>query len=79
MGAGLEFEEAAAPVKDDLLEAVGLLMQRAQAVGAVRSDVTADTVVSLVVGDVSGRLAHADSCPDDMVGIVCDGLRRHLD
>ena len=42
MGAGVEFEEAAAEVKDGLREAIGVLLQRAQAVGAVRPDVTAD-------------------------------------
>jgi AcrR family transcriptional regulator len=81
MGAGIEFEEAAAPVKENLIEAVGLLLQRAQSVGVVRSDVTADTVVSLVVGTCQAAVAHADSFPSEqlgnVLGIVCDGLRCH--
>ncbi len=48
MGAGLAFDLAAAEVKDELREAVGVLLQRAQAVGAVRPDVTAAMVVALV-------------------------------
>ena len=34
MGAGLDFDEAAAPVKEELREAVGVLLQRAQDAGA---------------------------------------------
>ena len=48
MGAGVEFDVAAAEVKDGLRDAVGVLLQRAQSVGAVRPDVTAAMVVSLV-------------------------------
>jgi len=81
MGAGIEFEEAAAPVKENLIQAVGVLLQRAQSAGAVRADVTADTVVSLVVGTCQAAVAHADSFPGEqlgnVLGIVCDGLRRH--
>ena len=76
MGAGLEFDEAAAEVKEDLREAVGVLLRRAQSAGSVRSDVTADTVVSLVVGTCQAAVSHADSCPYDLLDIVCDGLRR---
>ena len=81
MGAGIEFEEAAAPVKQDLIAAVGVLLERAQSAGVVRADVTADTVVSLVVGTCQAAVAHADSFPGDqlgnVLGIVCDGLRCH--
>jgi AcrR family transcriptional regulator len=81
MGAGIEFEEAAAPVKQDLIAAVGVLLARAQSACVVRADVTADTVVSLVVGTCQAAVAHADSFPGDqlgnVLGIVCDGLRCH--
>ncbi len=77
MGAGIEFEEAAAPVKEDLSEAVGVLLRRAQSAGVVRSDVTSDTVLSLVVGTCQAVASHAEMCPGDLLGIVCDGLRRH--
>jgi AcrR family transcriptional regulator len=75
MGAGVEFELAAAEVKDGLRDAVGVLLQRAQSVGAVRPDVTAATVVSLV-GATCQAAAHTDLTPAcDLLGIVCDGLR----
>jgi AcrR family transcriptional regulator len=75
MGAGLDFEEAAAPVKDDLREAVGVLLRRAQDVGAVRPDVTPTAVVSLV-GATCHAAGHTDDAPAvALLGIVCDGLR----
>ena len=76
MGAGLEFEVTSAEVKDGLREAVGvLLLVRAQAAGAVRPDVTAGMVVSLV-GATCQAAAHAVGAPaGDLLAIVCDGLR----
>ena len=75
MGAGLAFDMAAAEVKDELREAVGVLVQRAQAVGAVRPDVTAAMVVALV-GATCQAAAHSVGAPaGDMLAIVCDGLR----
>jgi AcrR family transcriptional regulator len=79
MGAGLEFEQTAAPVKDALRDAVGVLLTRAQAVGAVRQDVTPAAVVSLV-GATCQAAAHGggpQAC--DLLGIVCDGLRPQVD
>jgi len=75
MGAGVEFEVAAAEVKDGLREAVGALLERAQGVGAVRADVTAAMVVSLV-GATCQAAAHTGGTPAcDLLAIVCDGLR----
>jgi AcrR family transcriptional regulator len=75
MGAGLEFDVAAAEVKDGLRTAVGVLLERAQSVGAVRPDVTADMVVALV-GATCQASAHNGAAPAcDMLAIVCDGLR----
>ncbi|MGD0748992.1 MAG: TetR/AcrR family transcriptional regulator [Acidimicrobiales bacterium] len=75
MGAGVEFDLEVAGVKDELRDAVGVLLQRAQAVGAVRPDVTAAMVVSLV-GATCQAAAHTDVTPAcDLLGIVCDGLR----
>lgn len=75
LGAGLEYDLAAAEVKDGYRDAVEVLLQRAQSVGAVRSDVTATMVVSLVGGTCQAA-AHADASPaGDLLGIVCDGLR----
>jgi AcrR family transcriptional regulator len=75
MGAGLDFEESAAPVKEELREAVGVLLQRAQEVGAVRPDVSPAAVVSLI-GATCQAAGHTDEAPVlDLLGIVCDGLR----
>jgi AcrR family transcriptional regulator len=75
MGAGVEFEVSAAEVKEGLRDAVGVLLERAQSVGAVRADVTATMVVSLV-GATCQAAAHSAAVPAcDLLGIVCDGLR----
>ena len=75
MGAGVEFEESAAEVKEDLHDAIGVLLRRAQEVGAVRPDVTPAAVVSLV-GATCQASAHTDGAPAcDLLAIVCDGLR----
>ena len=75
MGAGVEFEAAAAEVKEGLRAAIGVLLERAQAVGAVRPDVEASTVMSLA-GATCQAAAHTGGAPAcDLLGIVCDGLR----
>ncbi len=55
MGAGIEFEEAAAPVKENLHQAVGVLLQRAQAAGVVRGRRHGRHRGQLGGGDLSGR------------------------
>ncbi len=76
MGAGVDFEVSAAPVKEELREAVGVLLRRAQDAAAVRADVTPNAVLSLV-GATCHAAAHFDgSTPAcDLLAIVCDGLR----
>jgi AcrR family transcriptional regulator len=75
MGAGLEHDEAADAVKDGLHDAIGVLLRRAQAAGAVRPDVTPETVLSLV-GATCQATAHSTSAPAcELLTIVCDGLR----
>ncbi len=48
MGAGMEMDEFSQAVKRDLNDAIGVLLQRAQAVGAVRPDVQPDAVLALL-------------------------------
>jgi AcrR family transcriptional regulator len=75
MGAGVEFEESSAEVKEGMHDAIGVLLRRAQDVGAVRPDVTPAAVVSLV-GATCQASAHTDAAPAcDLLAIVCDGLR----
>ena len=74
-GAGVEFEAAAAGVKDELRRAIEVLLKRAQDAGAVRGDVTVETVMSLVFGTCQAS-THAGSPPVcELLSIVCDGLR----
>lgn len=75
MGAGAEFEAAAADVKEELRDALDTLLRRAQAADAVRADVTAPTVMSLV-GATCQAAEHASAAPaHDLLAIICDGLR----
>jgi AcrR family transcriptional regulator len=74
-GTGAEFEAAAAGVKDELRCAVEVLLHRAQEAGAVRNDVTAEAVMSLV-GATCQAAGHAGNTPPcSLLTIVCDGLR----
>ena len=75
MGAGAEFDVAAADVKEQLRDAMDTLLRRAQSAGAVRPDVTAPMVMSLV-GATCQAAAHASATPAcDLLPIICDGLR----
>ena len=75
MGAGAEFDLAAAEVKDGLRDAMDTLLRRAQSAGAVRPDVTAPTVMSLV-GATCQAATQANGAPaGDLLAIICDGLR----
>jgi AcrR family transcriptional regulator len=75
MGAGVEFELAAADVKEALQDALDALLSRAQSAGAVRPDVTALMVMSLV-GATCHAAAHPSGAPaGDLLAIICDGLR----
>jgi AcrR family transcriptional regulator len=74
-GAGIEFDEAVGDTKQKLQAAIGDLLRAAQDAGAVRTDVTADVVFSLV-GATCMAGDHPNSvAPCDMLPIVCDGLR----
>ena len=75
MGAGLDFDQAAAPVKEELREAVGVLLRRAQAEGAVRADVTPAAVIGLISATCHAGGYTQEAPVMDLLGIVCDGLR----
>jgi AcrR family transcriptional regulator len=75
MGAGMEHDEFSDAVKGDLNDAIGVLLQRAQSVGAVRPDVQPEAVLALL-GATCQATAHAGAAPAcDLLTIVCDGLR----
>jgi AcrR family transcriptional regulator len=67
------FEEMA-EVKAELTDAVGVLLQRAQAVGAVRPAVSATTVLSLVGGSCHAA-TYTNGDPSEPFAIIRDGLR----
>lgn len=74
-GAGMEPETIAPDAKARLQEGLSALLARAQRAGAVRSDVTPEIVMSLLVSTC--MMADNSHMQDPMVllGIVCDGLR----
>ena len=75
MDADVVYERAVTRVKEGLCVIVDALLRRAQSVGAVRPEVTALLVVTLVVG-ASEAAAHEGSAPAcDLLVILCDGLR----
>jgi len=75
MGAGMEMDEFSQAVKQDLNDAIGVLLHRAQAVGAVRPDVQPDAVLALL-GATCQATVHSAAAPAlDLLTIVCDGLR----
>ena len=73
-GAGIDFETAVAPLKDQLREALGVLLERAQDVGAVRPDVTAEVVMTLTSATCQVA-AHHPVPASDVLDVVFDGLR----
>lgn len=75
MGAGVAFELAASDIKEGLRAAVEVLLRRAQDAGAVRPDVTASAVMALV-GATCQAAVHDAAPSQDLLCIVCDGLRR---
>jgi AcrR family transcriptional regulator len=58
-------------------EAVGVLLARAQAVGAVRTDVGVAEVMSLLIGinSAASQLGPDPEAQRRLLAIVCDGLR----
>ena len=75
MGAGRGVRARRPAVKEGLRDAIGVLLQRAQDVGAVRPDVTPTAVLALV-GATCQATRHTTAPPRlDLLAIVCDGLR----
>jgi AcrR family transcriptional regulator len=75
--AGFDIKSRCAEMVEDLKRGIDTLVVHAKAVAAVRPDVTADEVMSLISGTcMAARQAGLDdaSC-QRMVDIVCDGMR----
>jgi AcrR family transcriptional regulator len=75
VASGIDLDVAKREISADLFEAVGVLFQRAQAVGRIRPDVTISDVSAMMMG-----LGHADPAfmaPAQRarcVALVCDSL-----
>jgi AcrR family transcriptional regulator len=75
-GAGIELKERTTPQKTELTEAIGVLLERAQQAGTVRSDVELADLFGLVMG-ACAFAGHVESGSSQarMLSVVCDGLR----
>jgi AcrR family transcriptional regulator len=76
-GAPAEFGRALHRMKGELREAMGALLERAQAAGAVRTDVDAGEVLALVMAanTAQSRMPAAAASKARLLAVVCDGLR----
>jgi AcrR family transcriptional regulator len=75
-GAGIEPDQVVVETKAELEVAVGELLRRAQDAGAVRSDITATVVLSLVGATcLAADRSNPIAAPMEMLTIICDGLR----
>jgi AcrR family transcriptional regulator len=74
-GAGVEWDVVAAEAKREMQAAIAELLAVAQEVGAVRADVTGPVVFSLIGATCMATGGPYAASPDDMLGIVFDGLR----
>lgn len=74
--AGVEFDLVAADAKEALGVALGDLLVAAQRAGAVRTDVTAPLVLSLIGATcTSFDTLHDGVAPEELFRVVVDGLR----
>lgn len=75
--AGIDFKARAAAASERLKERLALLLARAQAVGAVRQDVAAPDLFSLVAGTcmAAEHAADPEASQSRMMEVVLDGLR----
>ena len=75
--AGYDVKSGSAQFKDRLLEAIDRLLRRAQAAGAVRTDLTSSDVLALMAAScmATGRFGLSGADRDRVLGVVFDGLR----
>ena len=75
--AGIDIKSNCAEMMDEMKRSIDLLLQRAVATKSVRSDISTDEMIALVVGvcQGGGHSGYDDATVQRMVKIVCDGLR----
>ncbi|HVA02766.1 MAG TPA: TetR/AcrR family transcriptional regulator [Acidimicrobiales bacterium] len=78
--AGIDIKSSCAGTVDDMKRNIDVLLQRAVANKSVRSDISTDEMIGLVVGvcQGGGHAGYDDATVQRMVKIVCDGLRPPL-
>jgi len=78
--AGVDFKSHCVARVDQLRDSLDRLRQRAVDSGQLRDDVTIDQIMTLVIGacrQPERRASDGQHDPQQMVGVICDGLRRH--
>lgn len=79
-GAGIDVKDSAGATKERLEAAIESLLERAQAAGAVRPDVTLSDLIGLVMGACVASDTLTVTCSRArMMEVVCDGLRARTD
>jgi AcrR family transcriptional regulator len=75
--AGIDIKSNCAEMMDDMKRSIDVLRQRAVATQSVRSDVSTEEMIGLVVGacQTGSHAGYDDATVQRMVRIVCDGLR----
>ncbi len=75
--AGIDIKSSCSEKVDEMKQSIDVLRQRAVATGSVRSDISTEEMIGLVVGacQVGGHSGHDEATVQRMVEIVCDGLR----
>jgi AcrR family transcriptional regulator len=76
--AGADLQSVAGRASGELLDALAVLLARAQRTGAVRDDVTAPQVKALLIGVLAGSewLGGTEQDRLHLIAVICDGLRR---
>ena len=73
--AGFPLDESVGPLAAQMRDAMGALLKRAQAAGAVRPDLTATDAKALMAGVAEMRKLGGD--PDATLAVVMAGMRAH--
>jgi AcrR family transcriptional regulator len=75
-GSGFDLEAAMEGTGDDIMGALRDLLERAQQMGEVRSDIDGADVKALLTGCMARERSSSDpAARERMIEIVCDGLR----
>jgi len=76
--AGVDFKARCADKVEELKQSIELLLTRAQTAGTVRSDISAEELIGLVMGSchAAAQAGLDETACRRIVGIVCDGIRR---